>query len=60
MHLIERNPRTYLHRGYVVEALYGPRGWNIWRPYEDLALCSADSLRDAKAVIADDLSEEVG
>ena len=56
MHLIERAPRTYLHRGYMVEALPGPRGWNIWRRSEDLAFCSVDCLRDAEAVIAEDLT----
>ncbi len=59
MHLIERTPRVYSHRGYRVEALPGPRGWNIWRPSEDLAFCSVDSLRDAEAVIAEDLAGEV-
>lgn len=56
MHLTERNPRTYSHRGYMVQALPGPYGWNIWRRSENLAFCTAESLRDAEAVIADDLT----
>jgi hypothetical protein len=59
MHLTKRNPRTYLHRGYMVEALSGQRGWNIWHRSEDQAFCSVGSLRDAEAVIAEDLLGEV-
>ena len=60
MHLIERNPRTYRHRRYELQALPGPRGWNIWRPSENLAFCSVDSQQDAAAVIAEDLAGEAG
>jgi len=61
MHLIERTPRAYAHRGYRVEALAcGPYRYNVWRRSEDLAFCSVDSLRDAEAVIAEDLAGEVG
>jgi hypothetical protein len=60
MHLIERAPRAYSHRGYRVEALAcGPYRYNVWRSSEDFAFCSVDSLRDAEAVIAEDLAGEV-
>ncbi len=59
MHLIDRTPRTYSHRGYRVEALAcGPYRYNVWRRSEDLAFCSVASLRDAEAAIAEDLAAE--
>jgi len=59
MHLIERTPRAYSHRGYRVEALAcGPYRYNVWRRSEYLALCSVDSMQDAAAVIAEDLAVE--
>jgi len=53
MHQTERTPRTYRHRGYVIEALpCGPHRWNIWRPRADLALCGVQSLAEAREVLA--------
>ena len=53
MHQTERTPRTYRHRGYVIEALpCGPHRWNIWRPRADLALCGVQSLSEAREVLA--------
>lgn len=60
MHKIQHAPRGYRHRGYYVEALPGPRGWNVWRPEEEIALCGVYSLREARDVIADDLAESRG
>ena len=60
MHLIERTPRTYRHRRYEMQALPGPRGWTIWRPSDDMAFSSMDSLQDAAAFIAEDLAGEAG
>jgi hypothetical protein len=57
---MERTPRTYRHRRYEMQALPGPRGWNIWRPSDDMAFCSMDSLQDAAALIAEDLAGEAG
>lgn len=53
MHQTERTPRTYRHRGYVIEALScGPHRWNIWRARADLALCGVQSLAEAREVLA--------
>ena len=58
MTFAERIPRTYGHRGYVIEALAcGPYRWNIWRPGDDLALCGVQTLADAREVIEADRLE---
>ena len=58
MRQIERTPRTYRHRGYVVEALAsGPCRWNVWRPGADLALCGVQSLAEARELIEADRQE---
>jgi hypothetical protein len=58
MHLIERTPHTYSHRGYRVEALAcRPHRYNVWRRREDLAICSVNTLQEAAAAIDEDLAE---
>jgi hypothetical protein len=58
MHRINDIPRTYRHRGYQIEALAnGPDRYNVWRPEENLALCSVRSLADAREVIEADRRE---
>ena len=56
MQKIQHAPRGYMHRGYYIEAIPGPRRWNVWRPEEEIALCGVDSLQEARELIAEDLA----
>lgn len=62
MHLIERTPCTYRHRGYEIEVVAcGPFRWAVWRIGGD-DCWHVRSLAEAREVIAEDIKDrrEVG
>jgi hypothetical protein len=56
MHRITPFSPIYRHHGYQIEYL-APRSYNVWRPEENLALCSVCTLAEAREVIEADRRE---